>query len=123
MEKIKFDATEIPFPFTWDEAPSDIGEVFKSEAGTDEEIITRKDKMVISASFKTTSEWKGIFKSFYMKDSFVLSQYDALTGTTEEREVRIKQNSFKASLEKGSWKLDSTITQGVWNISFTLEEF
>ena len=121
MNKIKFDTTEIPFPLTWDESPKDIVEVFQSEAGTDEEIITRKDKMQISASFKSTSAWAGTFKSFYKKDSFTLTQYDVLSDTTEERTVRMK--NFKAGLEKDSWKLDSNVTQGVWNISFSLEEF
>ena len=121
MDKIKFDTTEIPFPLTWNEEPQDVINTFTSEAGTDEEIITRKDKMKISASFKSTSAWASTFKSFYKKDSFTITQYDILTDTTEERTVRMK--NFKASLEPKSWLLDSNVTQGVWNISFSLEEF
>ena len=121
MNKIKFNQTEIPFPLTWGEKSNDIKTLFSTEAGTDEIIEVRKDKLSIQFSCKSTSDWASIFKSFYLMDSFTLTRYDVLTGEQEQREVRIE--NFSANLVPRSWGLDPTVTEGVWEISFSLEEF
>ena len=121
MNKIKFNQTEIPFPLTWGEKSDDIKTRFSTEAGTDEIIEVRKDKLNIAFSCKCTSDWASTFKSFYLMDSFTLKRFDILTGQEEEREVHIE--NFSADLVPKSWDLDPTVTEGVWEISFNLEEF
>lgn len=119
MQKIKFDTTEILYPTTWQEQPNTIKNTFQTEAGTDQEIIARKDKLSISCGFKCTGDWVGIFKTFSQKDYFALSQYDPLTNAEETRVVRME--GFSYSLVPKTWDIQNI--NGVWEVSFRLEEF
>lgn len=121
MQKIIFNTSEIPFPLTWNETAKTIKKTFTTEAGTDEDLVIRRDKRIISASFKSTDYWVRVFASFYRLNSFTLKQYDPYLNTTEERTVRM--SDLKYNLVNKSWDLDPTVTQGLWNVSFTLEEF
>lgn len=119
LSKIKFDDIEILYPLSWQEKSNTIKETFQTEAGTDEEIVVRRDKLAISCSFKCTDKWVKTFKKFSLKDEFNLTQYDPLTDTEETRTVRM--NDFTYSLVDKSWSLD--VTNGIWEVSFSLEEF
>ncbi len=119
LDKIKFNQTEIPFPLTWNEKSNTVKKLFNTEAGTDEEIIVRRDKLNVSCSFKSTDTWVRQFKEFSMMNSFTLTQYDPLTNAVESRTVRMVD--FNYGLVPKSYDLD--VTKGVWNVSFTLEEF
>lgn len=119
LSRIKFDNTPILYPLTWQETPTTVKETFQTEAGTDEEIIIRRDKLSISCAFKCTDTWVRTFKSFYFKDEFELTQYDPFTNAEETRTVRM--TDFSYSLVKDSYKLD--VTNGIYDVSFTLEEF
>lgn len=116
---IYFDDTEIPFPLSWSEDSDVIENKNQSEAGTDLVSVTRYDKLKVSAKFKSMSGWAKTFKSFSKKDSFVLKRYDILAGDYETRTVRMRD--FKADYVKHSE--DFSITTGIWNITFNLEEF
>ncbi len=121
MQKIKFNNSEIPFPLTWNETAKTIKTTFMTEGGTDEELIVRRDKLVISCSFKCTDYWVRVFKSFYRLNEFILRQYDPWTNDEESRTVRM--HDFSYGLVKKSWDIDEEVTQGIWEVSFTLEEF
>lgn len=118
---ILFNDTEIPFPTTWSESSNVIETKFETEAGTDEIIVTRDDKITVSASFKVLSPWVVTFGTFARLTSFTLTRYNPSKGEYEERTVRLR--NFKYDLVKNSQDLDMSATTGVWQVSFTLEEF
>ena len=131
----KFGDTQILWPLTWDESFTTIEDVQQSEAGTDDVAVTRDDKLSVSASFKVSAYWLGIFKTYKAANSFVLSRYDGTTQGYDTRTVRMRgftQKRIRWSenvLYDGvpvtpNSNEDPTIAAGgLWEVSFTLEEF
>ena len=78
------------------------------------------DKQSIAMSFTCSSTWQKKFKQFRMLNSFIFTEYDPIAESNETREVRIV--NYTESFVKNSHTIDSTVSQGLWNISFTLEE-
>lgn len=120
MDKMKFNLTEILFPNDMTRSPKEIENVFQTEMGYDEIIVTRKDKQSISMSFSCTSRWVKIFKQFYLLDSFDFTSYDPIL--EREKTIVVRMTNYSERLVKNSWKVDTTVTQGLWEVSFTLEE-
>ena len=119
MQGILFDNVSIPFPNSWVENTEKLKNTFTTEAGTEIDLIIRSKKL--SVSFATTcldDELKTYFQ-FRDKDSFVLTKYDPLTKASTTATVRI--TDFNYELVRKSSSL--TATNGVWNVSFNLEEF
>lgn len=112
-----FDQTEILWPMTWDESFTEIESVQNSEAGTDIVIVTRADKLSVSASFKVSAEWLDVFRHFKAMDSFTLSRYDGTTNDYDTRTVRIR--GFRQNRIRWSEGFDGSL----WEVSFNLEEF
>jgi len=82
-------------------------------------IVTRYDKLSVSASFQCSSTWAGKFKTYSKRDSITVSLYDIETHAYKNRSMRLR--SFKAVPAPYSEKNRST--DGLWTVSFTLEEF
>lgn len=119
MQGILFDSTPIPFPQSWVENPQKLKNTFTTEAGTEIDLIIRSKKL--SVSFATTcldNELRTFFQ-FRDKDSFVLTKYNPLTKASETATVRM--TDFNYSLVRKSAGLN--VTNGVWEVSFNLEEF
>lgn len=127
MSNMKFGMTrlasntdvEILFPYDMTKTSNEVSEVFQTEAGTDEIILTRKDKQSINMVFHCSSAWVRKFKQFYNQGSFYFEEYDSVNGT-ERRHVRM--TGYSEKLIKNSWKVDTSITTGLWEVTFTLEE-
>ena len=115
---IYFNQTEIIWALSWTEKSNVIETEAQSEAGTDILIITRKDKLEVSAQYKCTDTWVKTFKEFSLLDSFTLKSYDPVSEAYKERTVRMR--NFSYSLIRYSWDLSAT--EGIWKVSFTLKE-
>lgn len=114
----KFDSTAIDFPLTWTETVNTVEDVQRTEAGTDIIIVTRYDKLSVSATAKVSSTKLAFYDTYSKKKSFVLSRYDVNTGLYNTRTVRMR--NYSRSLVRRSEGL--AVSYGVWNISYTLEE-
>lgn len=116
---IILDGLEIPKPTQWDETSNVIETTSQTEAGTDMSIVVRTDKLSVSAGFTCRSRWAQRFAVMRDKDSVVLQEYDIKVGGYKSRKVRIRD--FSSSRLSNSEKVENT--DGVYSISFTLEEF
>ena len=116
---VKFGEEEIPEPEEWSEESSVIENVNQTEAGTDQISVTRYDKLSVSCSFQCSHRWASKFKAYSKKDSIFVRMYDIELGGYKTRTMRTR--SFKADPVKNSQRTPNT--NGLWEISFHLEEF
>ena len=116
---IRFDGENIFTPSSWEEESNVVESVNETEAGTDQIIVTRYDKLSVSASFQCTSTWAGRFKAYSKQASVTVSLYDIETHGYKNRDMRLR--SFKAVPVEHSER--NRGTDGLWTVSFTLEEF
>ena len=116
---IKFDGEKIFTPTAWEEESAVVESVNETEAGTDQIIVTRYDKLSVSATFQCSSEWAGRFKAYSKRDDIAVSMYDIETNAYKVRTMRLR--GFKAVPAEHSER--NTGTNGLWTVSFTLEEF
>lgn len=116
---IKFNGEQIFTPSSWEESSAVVESVNETEAGTDQIIVTRYDKLSVSAAFQCTSAWAGKFKTYSKQDSITVSTYDIETHGYTQRVMRIR--SFKAAPVEHSERKRGT--DGLWIVSFDLEEF
>lgn len=119
MQQTYFNQTPILWAQSWVENPQKLKNTYTTEAGTEIDQIIRADKLSISCSYKCSDDWLQTFISFRDLNSFTLTRYNPRTKTTEARIVRIID--FNYSLVPKSY--DLTVTNGVWEVSFNLEEF
>lgn len=119
MQGILFDSTSIPFANSWVENPQKLRNTFTTEAGTEIDLIVRDDKLSISASYTCLDNLLQTFFTFRDKNSFVLTRYNPKTKSSETRTVRM--TDFNYELLPKSYGL--TGQNGVWKVSFNLEEF
>lgn len=121
--KYKFNDTEILYPLSWNESYEVIENTGQSEAGTDLVNVVRYGKMSVSCSFRVTSTWLATFKSFRDLDSFTLSicvGYDGNDDPIYETHTVRMRGFAQDRMPKSE---DIGVTVGIWDISFTLEEF
>ncbi|MCH4013803.1 MAG: hypothetical protein LKE64_05695 [Solobacterium sp.] len=116
---IYFDETELFTPESWEESYSVIESTNQTEAGTDQVIVTRYDKLSVSASFQCSSRWAAKFAEFRDKDSIQVKLYDLKSQDYKTRTMRMR--NFKTGPEKNSEKTRGT--NGLYTVSFDLEEF
>jgi hypothetical protein len=116
---IYFDDVKLFTPESWEESYSVIESTNQTEAGTDQVIVTRYDKLSVSASFKCSSRWAAKFAEFRDKDSIQVKLYDLKTQDYKTRTMRIR--NFKTGPEKNSEKTRGT--NGLYTVSFDLQEF
>lgn len=114
-----FNTTVIPFPTTYSEQSQTIENVNQTEAGTDIVNVMRHNKLSASMTFRCLQSVLQTLASFETSNSFTFKRYNPKNGTYEERTVRMR--GFTHELVKGSEDLPSV--DGVWEVSFTLEEF
>ena len=116
---VYFDDTEIFTPQTWDEDYEVVESTNQTEAGTDQVIVVRFDKLTVSCSFQCSSRWAAKFAAFRDQPSISVNLYDLKTESYKKRTMRIRK--FKSSKEKNSEKTHGT--NGLYTVSFELEEF
>lgn len=116
---IKFNQTEIYFPSTFTVKREVVEVVNQSEAGTDIVQVARQNKVSVSVSTNCTSDWVSIFEEFSEEPYFTLSFWNDNDEAYETHTVRMR--GFQKSLIKKSWAV--ALYNGIWGVSFTLEEF
>jgi hypothetical protein len=116
---IYFDEIKLFTPESWEESYAVVESTNQTEAGTDQVIVTRYDKLSVSASFQCSSRWAATFAAFRDKDSIAVKLYDLKTQDYKTRTMRIR--NFKTAPEKNSEKTKGT--NGLYTVSFDLQEF
>ena len=117
----KFDSTALTFfPDSWGRQLKKILNKNQSEGGKDLVQTIRAKKISYPFSFAIADDtWVDFFEQYFEKDSFTLSIYSTRTHAYEQTTVRMESLSIKP--KKGVE--DLTGVTGVWDVSFTLEEF
>lgn len=118
---IIMNATELPFfPTSWERTPNKIQNINQSEGGRDIIQRIRSDKMTISASFAIADyTWVQFFEQLNELDSFIVKEYSPRLN--DYREMTCRMEGLSLSIRRKSQELSDIF--GVWDISFTLEEF
>ena len=119
LQRMMFDDVSIPFPRNYAVEERNIQTENVSEGGVSIIQQTRQGVFVASISTKVLSDLLKIYKRFSQKQSFVLTTYDPLT--EEQVTKTVHMEDFKYDLVHNSEKL--SVTNGVYNVSFTLKEF
>ena len=118
---IKINNTAIPFPDSWEENPRKVSTEFMMENGGRKKIGIRNKLMSISAAFTVSSRWLKKFEEWRDASTLTVSIYDALTSAYVNYTMEITDDSFSYSLIKDSKRMANT--EGLWRLSFELEEF
>jgi hypothetical protein len=106
---------------TWNTKRNDYVATHETEAGTQEDVISRKGRKSISVSVTCLQPLLANLIGLADLDEFEASIYDAVADDYDTMDVRIGAGSMSYNLVSGS--ADLTAVNGVWNVSFTLEEF
>ncbi len=112
---------ELLIPNPYKEAWNAVEETRESAAGTDIYTTVRDRKLTISVSYKVTSTWLKTLAELNMlsrTQSLVLKRYDPILEAYSEHNVKMK--SFNYQAERKAY--DLAITNGIYKVSFTLEE-
>jgi hypothetical protein len=116
---IWFDDTKIFWPLKWQENYEVVETQNTTEAGTDQIIVSRYDKLSVSCEFQCSDLWVAVFAAFRDQDSISVKLYDLKTRAYKTRTMRIR--NFKVTLESNSEKL--SMSNGLYMVSFDLQEF
>lgn len=116
---LKINGFKILMAKSWREDRAVIENVYETEAGTEQISVTRYDKMTVTASYRCRNGWMAKFVSWSKEDSLAVEMYDAVQQGYQARTMRMR--NFCCELVANSERLDGT--DGVWDVSFRLEEF
>lgn len=121
LSNFLFDNTAVPF--TKKQAVSYTNKQNENETEGGHTIIQtiRKGVFKMSVSTRCLSSVVKTYREFNNKDSFVLTCFDTATETTITKTVHME--NYSESLVAKSQILDASITNGIYDVSFTLEEF
>ncbi len=103
----------------WTESWEKITNTYTTAAGTEQVDVVRQRKLKIDAQFSCSSSWAHQFAQWSAMDSLSVEIYDTLYGYYGAYYMRIED--YKCSLVKRSKTAKNT--NGLYEISFTLEEF
>lgn len=106
---------------TWNTKRNDVVTTHETEAGTQEDVITRKGRRSIGVSVTCLQPLVASLVALADLDEFEAEIYDPLTDDYDTMECRIGAGSMSYSLKERS--ADLSAVNGVWQVSFTLEEF
>lgn len=116
----KINNTALPFPTSWSVSPDIVETVKQSEGGTDMVMVVRRNKRKINVSYKIAdSDWLKKLLEFYALDSLTVQQFNPLNNAYESMTMRMR--GFTYTPVRKSHEL--TAVTGVWDISFSLEEY
>lgn len=105
----------------WSISYNDSGETHETEGGKQEDAITRRGRRSIAVNTVCLEAIARQLVALEDLDEFTVKFYDLKTGGYVTIEARIAFGSMSASLREKSSNLE--YCNGVWDISFTLEEF
>lgn len=111
----------IPFPDTWAEKPQKIINQFETEAGGLKHIVVRSSRLAVDASFTVTNRWLKKFLQYRNENTLTVAIYDAIANATAQHTMFIVGDSFSYELVHDSRYMNNT--NGLYKLSFTIEEF
>ena len=115
----KINGTDVFAPDSWTVTPAVVETEFQTEAGTDEVIVTRYDKVTISAKYTASAKWLKLFQGWATTASLTVKYYDPISEGYSTRTMRMR--NFKYVLIQGSDALTTSL--GLYTVSFDLIEF
>lgn len=116
---VYFDTTEVMQWSKWEENRTVIENAYETEAGTDQLDVVRYGKLTVNCQYRCHDEWLRIFTEFSKHDQIEVSSYDIHQGMNTVKIMRMRD--YKVSPIEFSEKVKDT--NGVWDVSFKLEEF
>ena len=116
---VYFNSVEIMQWTKWDENRDVIENTYQTEAGTDQLDVVRYGKLTVNCQYRCHDEWVRIFAEFSQRDSIEVSSYDVHLAQNTVKIMRMRD--FKVSPIEFSENVKDT--NGVWDVSFRLEEF
>lgn len=116
---VLFDGIEVMQWSKWEESRTVIENAYETEAGTDQLDVVRYGKLTVTCQYRCHDEWLRNFAEFSQHDQIEVSSYDIHQGVSTTKIMRIRD--FKVSPIEFSEKVKDT--NGVWDVSFKLEEF
>lgn len=117
IQYLNINGENLPLPISYDVELSDVeadtsGE---TEAGTTQRDVVRSGVVKISVSFQVSAVWLKKLSGFRKLPKLTVSYFD--TDMADIKQTKMYIDGFKSSLEK------DTSYKGLWNVSFTLNEF
>ena len=112
---------DLLIPASYKETWNAVEDVKQSAAGTDIYTSVRARKLSISVSYKVTSSWLKTLSNLHIlsrTQSLVLKRYDPILEAYSEHNVKMKSFNYQAVRKA----YDLAITNGIYTVSFTLEE-
>lgn len=118
---IKINNVVMPQPQQWDEAYEEVEVVNTTEAGTDQVNLIRSGKLAVTASFNCSSRLYETLFMLYKERTVTLKRFepDQDPETSDTRTMRIRGFTASRQLYSGT----TPGTNGVWLVSFTMNEF
>lgn len=116
---IYFNDEKLPDPKKWEEEFKTIENVNQTEAGTDQVLVVRYEKLTVTAQFNCSSRWAARFAEYRDAGPITVKSYDLKSADYKERRMRIRD--FKSSPVEGSKNTPGTT--GLYGIVFNLEEY
>lgn len=121
LENFLFDSTPVPFTKKQTIAYTNKQSVNETEGGHSIIQTIRKGVFKMSVSTRCLSSVAKTYREFSGKDSFVLTYFDTATEATTTKTVHME--NYSESLVAKSQDFDASVTNGIYDVSFTLEEF
>ena len=118
---IELNGTEYQYFKTWNIKRNDVVTTHETEAGTQEDVITRKGRRSIGVTVTCLQPLLAGLVALADLDEFEAKIYDVATDDYATITVRVGTNSMSYKLKPKSANLETV--NGVWEVSFTLEEF
>lgn len=117
---VVMNGTEVPFFPDTDNTPKKLLNGNESEGGRRIIQLIRQERLSASVRLSIADyQWVQFFAHLNELDSFVFKQYSPLTNGYVEKTVYMDNWRYKAKKKSE----DLTAVTGVWEVSFTLEEF
>lgn len=106
---------------TWNIKRKDYVNTHETEGGSQEDVVTRKGRKSIGVTVTCLQPLLAGLLGLADLDEFEAQIYDAALDDYATIDVRIAPNSMSYGLKEKSADLETV--NGVWSVSFTLEEF
>lgn len=118
---IILNSVEYQYFKTWQTTRNDYVTTHETEGGTQEDVVTRKGRRSIGVSVTCLQPLLAQLIGLADLDEFEAKIYDPATDGYVTIDVRVAPSSMSYALKEGSARLHAV--NGVYQVSFTLEEF
>lgn len=118
---VKINNEAIPFPDSWSEHPLRVAEQFETEDGHRKVLTIRSERLSASVSYTVSTRWLKKFKEWKNSSTLSVQIYDAVSGAYSTKTMDISPDSFQYDLVRNTERMVNT--EGLWKLSFELEEF